>query len=105
MRVSGGPRPPRTQTPALTHHSPCGSGATAGIIRADNMSSLPRLKLGDAEPTARLLDSATASYSTWGGDVVGCVMEQEFYSGFAQRARDLAEKADPFTRRRLLELA
>src|SRR5437763_16304020 len=35
----------------------------------------------------------------WGG-----VME-EFYSGFAQRARDLAEKADPFTRRRLLDLA
>lgn len=30
---------------------------------------------------------------------------QEFYSGFAQRARDLAEKADPFTRRRLLDLA
>lgn len=29
----------------------------------------------------------------------------EFYSGFAQRARDLAEKADPFTRRRLLDLA
>lgn len=35
----------------------------------------------------------------WGG-----VME-EFYSGYAQRARDLAEKADPFTRRRLLDLA
>ncbi|TYO67408.1 hypothetical protein FXV83_05355 [Bradyrhizobium hipponense] len=32
-------------------------------------------------------------------------MEQEFYRGFAQRARDLAEKADPFTRRRLLDLA
>ena len=30
---------------------------------------------------------------------------EEFYRGFAQRARDLAEKADPFTRRRLLELA
>ncbi|KRR29878.1 hypothetical protein [Bradyrhizobium retamae] len=30
---------------------------------------------------------------------------EEFYSGFAQRARDLAEKADPFTKRRLLELA
>ncbi|WGD55287.1 hypothetical protein QA641_16270 [Bradyrhizobium sp. CB1650] len=30
---------------------------------------------------------------------------EEFYSGFAHRARDLAEKADPFTRRRLLELA
>lgn len=30
---------------------------------------------------------------------------EEFYSGFAQRARDLAEKADPFTRRRLLDLA
>lgn len=30
---------------------------------------------------------------------------EEFYSGYAQRARDLAEKADPFTRRRLLDLA
>lgn len=34
----------------------------------------------------------------------GCVME-EFYRGFAQRARDLAETADPFTKRRLLDLA
>lgn len=34
----------------------------------------------------------------------GGVME-EFYRGFAQRARDLAERADPFTRRRLLDLA
>jgi hypothetical protein len=30
---------------------------------------------------------------------------EEFYSGFAQRARDLAETADPFTKRRLLDLA
>lgn len=30
---------------------------------------------------------------------------EEFYNGFAQRARDLAEKADPITRRRLLDLA
>lgn len=30
---------------------------------------------------------------------------EEFYRGFAQRARDLAERADPFTRKRLLELA
>ncbi|QHP71263.1 hypothetical protein EI171_30630 [Bradyrhizobium sp. LCT2] len=30
---------------------------------------------------------------------------EEFHLGFAQQARDLAEKADPFTRRRLLELA
>lgn len=30
---------------------------------------------------------------------------EEFYQGFAQQARDLADKADPFTRRRLLELA
>jgi len=30
---------------------------------------------------------------------------EEFYRSFAQRARDLAEKADPFTRVRLLELA
>ncbi|AWO92702.1 MULTISPECIES: hypothetical protein [Bradyrhizobium] len=32
-------------------------------------------------------------------------MEQEFYRGLAHRVRTLAEKADPFTRRRLLELA
>lgn len=32
-------------------------------------------------------------------------MEQEFYQGLAQRVRDLADKADPFTRRRLLNLA
>lgn len=30
---------------------------------------------------------------------------EELYSCFAQRARDLAEAADPFTRRRLLDLA
>ena len=30
---------------------------------------------------------------------------EEFYSDFAQRARDLADTADPFTRRRLLDLA
>ncbi|OSJ37028.1 MULTISPECIES: hypothetical protein [Bradyrhizobium] len=30
---------------------------------------------------------------------------EEFYRGFAQRARDLAEYADPFTKRRLLDLA
>jgi hypothetical protein len=30
---------------------------------------------------------------------------EEFYRGFAQRARDLAERADPFTKRRLLDLA
>jgi len=32
-------------------------------------------------------------------------MDRNFYSGFAQRARDLADKADPFTRKRLLDLA
>ncbi|OSI71608.1 MULTISPECIES: hypothetical protein [Bradyrhizobium] len=32
-------------------------------------------------------------------------MEQEFYRGLAQRVRGMAEKADPFTRRRLLDLA
>ncbi|MET4323648.1 hypothetical protein [Bradyrhizobium sp. RT5a] len=32
-------------------------------------------------------------------------MDVEFYKGFAQRARDLADKADPFTRKRLLVLA
>jgi hypothetical protein len=36
--------------------------------------------------------------------LLGGVME-EFFGGFAQRARELAEKADPFTRRRLLDLA
>jgi hypothetical protein len=32
-------------------------------------------------------------------------MDREFYRQQAQRVRDLAEKADPFTRRRLLDLA
>ncbi|MCK1292043.1 hypothetical protein ABIB75_008109 [Bradyrhizobium sp. GM2.2] len=32
-------------------------------------------------------------------------MEQEFYWSLAQRVRDIAEQADPFTRRRLLDLA
>ncbi|MHB0773469.1 hypothetical protein [Bradyrhizobium sp. 5.13L] len=32
-------------------------------------------------------------------------MEQEFYRGLAHRVRTIAEKADPFTRRRLLDLA
>ncbi|OSI24811.1 hypothetical protein [Bradyrhizobium canariense] len=32
-------------------------------------------------------------------------MEQEFYQSLAQRVRTIAEKADPFTRRRLLDLA
>ncbi|WP_275170236.1 hypothetical protein [Bradyrhizobium sp. CSS354] len=32
-------------------------------------------------------------------------MEQEFYRGLAQRVGGMAEKADPFTRRRLLDLA
>ncbi|WP_027515719.1 hypothetical protein [Bradyrhizobium sp. WSM1417] len=32
-------------------------------------------------------------------------MDVEFYRGLAQRARDLADKADPFTRKRLLVLA
>jgi hypothetical protein len=35
----------------------------------------------------------------------GCVMEQELYQGLARRVRIIAEKADPFTRRRLLDLA
>jgi len=33
------------------------------------------------------------------------VVVEEFYKGFARRARDLAEAADPFTKRRLLDLA
>ncbi len=32
-------------------------------------------------------------------------MEHEFYRGLAQRVRDIAERVDPFTKRRLLELA
>ena len=32
-------------------------------------------------------------------------MEPEFYRGLAQRVRVIAERADPFTRRRLLDLA
>jgi hypothetical protein len=32
-------------------------------------------------------------------------MEQELYQGLARRVRIIAEKADPFTRRRLLDLA
>ena len=35
----------------------------------------------------------------------GCVMEQEFFEGLAQRVRAMADRADPFTRRRLLDLA
>jgi hypothetical protein len=33
------------------------------------------------------------------------VMDQELYRGFAQRARDLTDKADPITRKRLLDFA
>jgi hypothetical protein len=32
-------------------------------------------------------------------------MEQEFYRALAHRVRDIADKADPFTKRRLLDLA
>jgi hypothetical protein len=32
-------------------------------------------------------------------------MEQEFYRALAERVRLIADKADPFTRRRLLDLA
>ncbi len=32
-------------------------------------------------------------------------MEHEFYRGLAQRVRDIAERADPFIKRRLLRLA
>ena len=32
-------------------------------------------------------------------------MEHEFYRGLAQRVRDITERVDPFTKRRLLELA
>jgi hypothetical protein len=36
---------------------------------------------------------------------MGCLMEHEFYRGLAQHVRAMAERADPFTRRRLLDLA
>lgn len=36
---------------------------------------------------------------------MGGAMEQEFYRGLAYRVRTIAERADPFTRRRLLDLA
>jgi hypothetical protein len=36
---------------------------------------------------------------------VGYSMDQEFYRQQALRVRDLAENADPFTRKRLLALA
>lgn len=40
------------------------------------------------------------------GDVLwGCVMDRGFYRQQAQRVGDLAEKADPFTKQRLLDLA
>ena len=52
-----------------------------------------------------LLDPKTAGYSTRGSDCVGGVMGQEFYESLAQRVRVIAEKANPFTRRRLLGLA
>jgi hypothetical protein len=32
-------------------------------------------------------------------------MDDDFYKQHAQRVRDLADKADPFTRKRLLDLA
>ena len=32
-------------------------------------------------------------------------MEQEFYRGLAQRVRDIAERVDPFTKRRLVRTA
>ncbi|OSI80167.1 hypothetical protein BSZ21_00810 [Bradyrhizobium canariense] len=52
-----------------------------------------------------LLDSESFGYSTLARDVVWCVTEQEFYQGLPQRVRAIADRADPFTRRRLLDLA
>ena len=37
--------------------------------------------------------------------VFGWEMNEDFYKVQAQRARDLAHKADPFTKKRLLDLA
>src|SRR4051812_21834264 len=68
-------------------------------------SSRPMKSWSRSRSIAGLLDSATAGRSTLGSDVEGRVMEQEFYRGLAQRVRSMAEKADPFTRRRLLDLA
>jgi hypothetical protein len=68
-------------------------------------SSWPTKIRSGSRTVARLLDSAAAQHSTLGSDVEGRVMEQEFYRGLAQRVRGMAEKADPFTRRRLLDLA
>ncbi|MGY4432822.1 hypothetical protein ACVWWO_005299 [Bradyrhizobium sp. F1.13.1] len=73
--------------------------------------------LTSTHPSAPVLGKATArrvraltrrprnTQIIWIGDVAGCVMEQEFYRGLAQRVRSMAETADPFTRRRLLDLA
>jgi hypothetical protein len=36
---------------------------------------------------------------------MGQGMDDDFYKQHAQRVRDLADKADPFTRKRLLDLA
>ena len=68
-------------------------------------SSWPIKIRSGSRTVARLLDSAAAQHSTLGSDVEGRVMEHEFYRGLAQRVRGMAEKADPFTRRRLLDLA
>lgn len=60
-----------------------------------------------AEEHFRCVDHLTRceSHTEIGVSVMlrGGVVE-DFYRGFAQRTRDLAEKADPFTRRRLLDL-
>jgi hypothetical protein len=53
-----------------------------------------------------LLDSRHAGYSTPGSDVVeGASWSRNSIEASAQRVRVLAENADPFTRRRLLDLA
>jgi hypothetical protein len=37
--------------------------------------------------------------------LVECVVDNDFYVKLAQSVRDMAENADPFTRKRLLDLA
>lgn len=53
----------------------------------------------------QLLDGEHAEVLNSASVVAGSVMEREFYRGLAQRVRGIAERADPFTRRRLLVLA
>lgn len=76
----------------------CGPSGRAAPLR----SQVGRGKLHDHRRflTPRPYGTQLPAVMLW-----GCVMEQEFYLGLAQRVRVIAERADPFTRRRLLDLA